>query len=133
MAYTTDIEVADLIPNAVSGASYTTYIAHAAAVIDSRLRKWFVVPFNPVDALVAWIATRLAAAECLAKRNAARSAEPSPYSVQLKNEAMKELDAIVADPARIGNELRDATTDDGLARNVPFSGRRIRLDQARPD
>lgn len=115
MAYATETDCRLHAPQAVAGDDFSGNIAQADAVVDSRLRGSFTVPFDDAPdcpKLITNIVSRLAAGRYLEAHYSKINAEPPEYAADLISGAMKELDEIVADPSILGIDLRPITPED---------------------
>lgn len=124
MPYCSYVEVLLHAPQAQEGETFAGYIEQADRVIDAKLRSSFEVPFtDPVPGLVVNISSKLTAAAYLKALYSKIHTDAPDYATAIYEEAMAELQEVIANPSLLGIPTRLITTaEDELGNEVTVAG-----------
>lgn len=102
MPYSVEADCRLYAPQAATGYTFASWITQADGVIDAKLRSLFTVPLATTPQIVKNISSKLAAGRYLEAAYSNVNAEPPAYARTLINEALKDLQELVDNPALLG-------------------------------
>ena len=123
MPYAVEADCRLHAPQAAAADDFAGYITQADAVVDSRLRSYYDLPFDPVPQLITNIVSRLAAGRYLEAKYGAINQEPPDHAGNLISGAIADLEKIVEEPGLLDYDRREVTPTDLLEDPVLVSDR----------